>query len=186
MLSFAKEYGKNIYSQNGESGIVDEALRRIGLSMGTAIEFGAPTREYCSNIYHLQEWNKLFYDINPADPYVHRKEITPENVNELPPCEVLSIDIDGNDYEVWKAYKGKPAIVIIEINSSLPPMKAHFSPEKGSSYITMAMLALEKGYFILSHTGNIIAVLGRYRELFPEIEGDGVTNYTDYFNTNWL
>lgn len=186
MLDFVKRYGRNIFSQNGENGIIDEVLTRIGKDHGTAIEFGAPSREYCSNINHLLEWNLWFYDVNPFDPYVHRKEITPDNVNELPRCDLLSIDIDGNDYEVWKAYKGTPDIVVIEINSSLPPMSKWFSTDKGSSYITMLLLGLEKGYFLLAHTGNLIFVRGERRGLFPEVVGDGLSNWEEYFNKSWL
>lgn len=190
MLDFVKKYGYDIYSQNGESGIIKECLLRMDLlSSGVGVEFGAPTKKYCSNIYHLQEfhgWDCAFFDSAPREEGVVKLFVDTSNVNTLPPCSVLSIDIDGNDYEVWKAYTGTPDIVIIEINSSLPPMKAHFSLDRGASYITMALLALEKGYFILCHTGNLLCLRNDHRHLFPEIIGDGLNNWRDYFNTNWL
>lgn len=187
MLTFANKYGYNVFSQNGENGIIDECLKRLKLPHVVAVEFGAPSREYCSNINHLTDATLHFFDINPDDPRVTKAEITPENVNEvIPKCNVLSIDIDGNDLVVWSNYKGRPDIVIIEINSSLPPMIDHFSVERGSSYISMLGLGLQKGYFLLCHTGNMIFVLNEHREKFTEIEGDGIKNYLDYFNDSWL
>lgn len=189
MLSFVEKYKGNAYSQNGEDQIIKECLSRINPKLKVAVEFGGADGFFCSNTALLRldkNWKVYQYDMESSNErLVDKRTITPSNVNDLPPCSVLSIDIDGNDYEVWKAYNGKPDIVVIEINSSLPPMKAHFSPEKGSSYITMALLALEKGYFILCHTGNLVCVLAEHRGLFPEIEGDGVNNYQQYFNTSW-
>ena len=188
MLTFAKQYGNNgNYSQFGEQGIIDECIKRIGLIGGVSVEFGAPTLEFCSNTLHLPEnWVKYFYDINPSDPRVIRKEITEYNINDLPPCTILSLDTDGNDYRLWEVYRGRPDIVVIEINSSLPPDHDYFSPDKGCSYQLMVKLAIKKGYFVLCHTGNIIALLHKYRELFPEIEGDGLSNWEEYFNKSWL
>jgi hypothetical protein len=186
MLTFAAKYGSNIYSQFGEDGIINQCLTRMNKLHGTCIEFGGHDGYFCSNTRRLAEcgWNYLMYDINPGGLDVQKKEITPDNVNELPPCDLISMDTDGHDYDLWKAYKGKPDIVIIEINSSLPPMVHHSSHEKGASYISMVRLAIEKGYFVLCHTGNVIAVLNKHRKLFPEVVGDGIDNYQDYFNTS--
>lgn len=186
MLTFANKYGNNCFSQFGEDGILKECISRIGLIGGVSVEFGAPTRKYCSNTFNLPDWwVKHFYDIDPSDPNVIKREITPDNINTLPPCTILSMDTDGEDLRLWQAYNGKPDIVIIEINSSLDPMKDHFSSLTGASYITMLKLGIAKGYFLLCHTGNMIFVLNKYRELFPEIIGDGIDSYSEYFNTSW-
>lgn len=187
MLEFAKKYGGGEYSQFGEAGIIDEILKRIGLKSGTSIEFGAPSMTYCSNTFHLPAgWNKLYYDMNSNEPGIIQKTITPENVNDFPDCQVWSCDCDGPDYELWQAYKGRPDVVVIEINSSLQPDQMYYSRDKGASYATMAALAIAKGYFVVCHTGNIIAVLDKHRALFPEIVGDGIKNWVDYFNTSHL
>lgn len=189
MLTFANKYKGGQYSQNGEAGIIDECIKRIGFIGGVAIEFGAPTKQYCSNIYHLYEnpqWTCLFLDDNPQEEGINKVTITPDNINKLPPCTILSMDTDGEDYRLWQAYKRKPDIVIIEINSSLEPMREHFNSTNGASYITMLKLGIEKGYFLLCHTGNMIFLLDKYRELFPEIEGTGVLNWEYYFNKSWI
>lgn len=187
MLTFAKKYHHNTYSQNGEEGLINEILRRTNITPGLAIEFGAPTKTYCSNIYHLpDQWRKVYFDINPQEQGIIKAEITPENVNEwIQPCKILSIDIDGNDYRVWQAYTGQPDIVIIEINSILPPDRDYFNFASGASYKIMAELGISKGYFVLCHCGNIVFVLNKYRELFGEIVGDGLSNWREYFNMSW-
>lgn len=186
MLTFAKQYSGNVYSQCGEDGIISECLRRIGLTSGVSVEFGAPTKEYCSNTFMLPDsWEKYFYDVNPTGKGVIKKEITEENINDLPACNILSMDTDGMDYRLWEVYKGRPDIVVIEINSSLPPDHDYFSPDKGCSYQLMVKLAIKKGYFVLCHTGNVVALLHKYRELFSEVEGDGLSNLDEYFNKSW-
>lgn len=189
MVDFAKRYGVNIYSQFGEDGIIDEILKRIKLNHGVSVEFGAPTKQYCSNTYNLDNlWQKYFYDINPSESGIIKKEITQDNVNELPTCDLISIDVDGNDYNIWFAYNGKPKVVIIEINSSvLPTANTPISDlQHGTCYKQMLLLGLAKGYFLVCHTGNMIFVANRYRDLFPEVIGDGFTNSDLYFNKSHL
>jgi hypothetical protein len=188
MHDFVKKYGYNITSQNNENGIIRECLERINPELKIAVEFGAPDQMYCSNIYPLKEhgWDCYYYDDNTTDPFVTKKKITADNINELPKCSVLSMDTDGCDHDLWLAYNGKPDIVIIEINSSLPPMIEHSSYDKGASYISMLVTGIAKGYFLLAHTGNLIMLLNKHRCLFPEVEGDGIDNYELYFNKSWL
>lgn len=185
MKDFAKTYGYNINSQNGEDGILYECVRRISPLLKVAVEFGAPDLSYCSNTANLLTlgFRRYLYDSNPRDIMVEKKFITADNVNELPACSVLSIDIDGEDYNVWSAYNGTPDIVIIEINSSLDPSIDFFHPEKGANFSIMEKLGVRKGYFLLCHTGNMVFVLDRHRKLFPEI--NEVTSI-ELFNRSWL
>jgi hypothetical protein len=190
MIEFAKKYGKNILtSQFGEEGILLEVIKRIGLKPGVCVEFGGHDSRFCSNTRLLADeygWTTRMFDINPQSPLVEKREITPENVNNLPACSLLSIDTDGPCYWIWKAYKGLPDIVIIEINSSYSPHSWHVPGPAGCSYLPCVSLGLEKGYFLLAHTGNCIFLLNKHRELFPEIEGDGIGNCELYFNTDHL
>lgn len=175
-----KAFSKNIHSQNGEDGILEEVLKRLKLKKGEAVEFGAPTQQYCSNTYNLPKgWNKYFYDIDPQESGVIKANITPDNVNEIiGDCDVLSVDVDGNDKAIWEAYTYQPKVVIIEINSSISPEVEHFSLKNGCSFKTMNKLAEEKGYFLLCHTGNCIYLLNRYKKLFPDAD--------ESFNPYWL
>lgn len=189
MLTFARKYGSNITSQNGENGIISECLKRIKPELKVAVEFGAPDMRYCSNIWPLGDegWTLHYYDDGSYAPGVTRKLITEENINDLPACSVLSIDTDGMDYTLWKAYNGTPDIVVIEINSSFAPTVDHYSREQGASYKTMCELAASKGYFVLCHTGNLVLVHNRHKLLFPEVDGSNpVLHWSLYFNTSWL
>ena len=51
---------------------------------------------------------------------VLNKYVTPQNINffDMEDLDLLSIDIDGNDFWIWDALKTKPRVVIIEYNCS--------------------------------------------------------------------
>lgn len=181
MLEFVEKYSKNIYSQNGEDGIIEECLKRMKIEIGSCCEFGAADGYFCSNTRALIEKGWMFTMLEASNGQF----VTPENVNELVPnCDVLSIDIDGNDYAVWKEYKHKPKIVIIEINSSLNPEIDFFTPDRGCSFIKMVHLGFLKNYFLLCHTGNLIFIDNEYWDLFPERHK--LKSIYDLFNKSWL
>lgn len=191
MRSFINKYkSAGRYSQNGEEGILKEILKRMKLAKGTAVEFGGGDGFYCSNTAHLRDkgWTVHMYDIKAVDPYVHQKLIGPNNVNELPECDILSVDVDGNDYGIWKAYNGHPKIVIIEINSSVNPLSNQPVSDKikGTGYKPMVELGLSKGYFLIGHVGNLIFVLNEYKNLFPELTADPIKEVNEYFDYSWI
>jgi hypothetical protein len=82
--------------------------------------------------------------------------------------EILSIDIDSYDLAVWESLQiFKPKIVIIEINSSYRPgLKRRHGENlaQGNSFTSTLEVALNKGYKLVCHTGNMIFVDA---ELFP-------------------
>ena len=182
-----KNYSKfknNIYSQNGEDGVIQEILKELNIDIGTCIEFGASRGKDNSNTFSLVEknWDALYIE---AD--THRFNELIENtknfknvlsvnkfISEEPgendlnsiinknkfdkDCDILSIDIDSEDLRVWKNFDGKPKIVIIEINSTIKPGILNYHNEKvpGNSFSSTLVVAKEKGYTLLSHTGNCI------------------------------
>jgi hypothetical protein len=190
MLTFASRYARNVYSQNGEDGIIEEILNRINPQVCKAVEFGAPNWEYCSNTAFLAEkgWSVRMYDVDSGDKRIEQAKITPQNVNQVVgnDLSVLSIDFDNDDYYIWDAYNGKPDIVIIEINSSIDPWMIMVPGNRGASYRSMVALGLSKGYFLAAHTGNLIFVLNAFKKLFPEIEGHPIENFNMYFNRSFL
>jgi len=191
MLSFQDKYKKDTTSQNGENGILEEIIHRIApkLHYGLAVEFGCPFVKYCSNIFPLTDrLEKRYLDINPQEEGITKAEITSENVNEVLPSGMFlcSIDVDGQDLWIWKALKQQPQIVVIEVNSSILPPEEVLPGDRGASYMAMLKLGIEKGYFLVVHTGNEIFLRNEFRHLFPEIIGDGITNWVDYFNRSHL
>ena len=77
--------------------------------------------------------------------------------------DLLSIDIDGYDYWVWKAIeKWKPKIVVIEYSAAVPPPRLWVlkrdpewkaldgSTDQGASLASLAKLGREKGYELVA------------------------------------
>lgn len=75
--------------------------------------------------------------------------------------EVLSIDIDSYDLHVWESLQNfSPKIVIIEIDSRIPPglLLRYGGGSFGNSFSATTKLGREKGYTLVIHTGNLIFV----------------------------
>jgi hypothetical protein len=204
VLEFYKQYAKDItFSQNGEEGVCLEVLRRLKIKSGHACEIGGSDGRFCSNTAYLieQGWSGLFVE---ADRGLYERcvenwkgndrvsavcsKVTGDNVNMFVDerCDVLSTDTDGSDYEIFMGLRAKPKIVIVEIDSGIEPHKWEFNRDGGASYLPAVTLGIEKGYFLLCHTGNLVFVRQEYRDKFPEIVGDGIENAGEYFRRDWL
>ncbi len=75
--------------------------------------------------------------------------------------DVLSIDIDSNDLDIWESLtKYRPKIVVIEINSGIMPgiLSRHNKMHDGNSFSSTLRVASEKEYVLVCHTGNCIFV----------------------------
>lgn len=203
MLSFLHKYEKTYtYCQQGEEGILEEIIRRIPSTPKICCEIGGNDGVWLSNTALLIKngWSGKFVEADfnlwqkcctnwkgyPVKSQCSMVDETNINAFVQKDCSVLSIDTDGVDYRIFKALDAKPAIVIVEIDSSIPPTSDEFNNEGGAGYFPMVKLGIEKGYFLLCHTGNLIFVDNKYRKLFKEIIGDGIENYAEYFKTDWL
>lgn len=199
MLSFSEQYGQNVHSQFGEDGILAECLKRIGIERGNCVEVGGNDGMWLSNTASLieQGWSGKFIEADFAlwqrsrDRWSERPDVkcicsrvNGQNINAFvdDSTDLFSTDTDGRDFEIFGGLKAKPKIVVIEINSSISPDKYEFSVDGGAGYLPMLRLAIEKGYFLVCHTGNLILIDQKYRGLFPDIVGDGLENADLYFN----
>lgn len=123
------DFEKRIYSQNGEDGILEIVFDKIGTENKFFVEFGTGDGSECNSRYLREDkgWKGLGMDAEYNNKWVRREQVTAENVEKLfakyrVPAEfdLLSIDIDGNDYWVWKAIKNfSPRAVVIEYNAGL-------------------------------------------------------------------
>lgn len=96
------------------------------------------------------------------------EKVTAENIQNLfhkydvpKNFDLLSIDIDFNDYWVWKAIVDySPRVVVIEYNSSIPPTESRVVPYDpqakwdgtnyfGASLLALKNLGLTKGYTLI-------------------------------------
>ena len=179
-------HGFKVYSQHDEDGIVQEIFRRIGTATRTFVEFGVETGIECNTVKLLIEgWRGLWIEANAQackaitsnfDPFLKDKRltllqslVTAENINTLirsgdlnGEIDLLGIDIDFNDYWVWKAIEVvNPRVVVIEYNAGLrPPMSltVPYQPNHagggtnffGASLEALVRLGRRKGYRIVS------------------------------------
>ena len=138
-----REFG--ITSQWGEDGLIQGILRRVPIGQRRFVEFGVADYTEANTRFLLcnDNWSGLVMDGSISniesirhDPIYWRYDlkaeqafITRENIDELllstgfaEDLDLLSIDIDGNDYWVWQAISvAAPTIVIVEYNSVFGP-----------------------------------------------------------------
>ena len=201
-------YGFKVYSQNEEDGIIDEIFNRVGTTNKIFIEFGVQDGLECNSHYLLHKgWRGLWIEgdhrhlkdirdkfapvIADGKLNVLCEFITRENVNELfvaggvtGEIDLLSIDIDGNDWHVWRAVNVvKPRVVVIEYNSKFPPncewVQAYnrhhiwdYSDWQGASLKSLELLGRELGYQLVATnftgTNAFFVREDLTRDLFPK------------------
>lgn len=196
-----------VSSQWGEDGIIAYLLEIIEIKSKTFIEFGVEDYKEANTRWLLQKrnWCGLIIDgssenilkVRSSDLYWRNgltavsSFITAENINDIITANrflgelgILSIDIDGVDYWIWKAINCvSPCIVIIEYNSLLGHRQAvtvpyradfnrtqaHFSNNYyGASIAALKSLGDSKGYCLVgSNSAGNNAFFVR-RDLMPK------------------
>jgi hypothetical protein len=178
-------YGYKIYSQNDEDGLIREIFRRIGTTTKTFVEIGAGTGLENNTVSLLFEgWKGLWIEASPQHaekierclPETIKRggltlahaRVTKGNVNELissfvrkAELDLLSIDIDGNDWHVFNAIKGvQPRVVVMEYNAKfVPPLEFCMDYDEahewkgddcyGASLKFLELRMAEKGYALV-------------------------------------
>lgn len=149
-------YELSVFSQNGEDGILSEIFRRIGPGDRTFVEIGAsPNESNSAFLADARGWSGTFIEASDDElrelrskyaastrVRIVRSFVTPSNAAELSArvrpsgrLDLLSIDIDGNDYWVWKALAGlRPRVVVIEYNAHLDPTEVKVQPYAESAW----------------------------------------------------
>jgi len=187
------DYELKIFSQFGEDGIIDYLIKSLKIEEKNFIEFGVENYEEANTRFLLESrnWSGLIFDSSKehinfikGKNYYWRQNliakcefITSENINSLiqehngdREVGLLSIDVDGNDYWIWKAINGIiPKIVVIEYNARLGKKKSIVTPYKkdfnrikehhssiyfGASLIAIYKLAKEKNYSLVGTNIN--------------------------------
>lgn len=208
-FEFGYKYLKNVYSQNGEDGILTELLDRLDIRAGWVAEVGAWDGKHLSNTYALVEkgFNAVYVEGDPEKfkdlqkTAAEHPEGTIRAVNAMLSAgedtfgaileeysaeyAVVSIDIDSFDYAVWDKMRLSPAIVVVEINSDELDPRRCTGPDDppGTSFPSMLELGRSKGYEFVCHTGNMIFVR---RDLFPRLRLRMPASSWLLFKTGWL
>lgn len=122
---------KGNYSQYGEEAFIDFIFKNIGVKSKHFVDIGANDGVWFSNTRNLINlgWKGLMIDGGHENELVKKHFVTKENIIDLldlynTPIEfdLLSLDIDGNDYWVLQEIlsKYKPRVIISEYNAELP------------------------------------------------------------------
>lgn len=181
------KHGYKVCSQNDEDGIIDHIFRRIGRESSYFVEFGIGWGGLQNNTLHLlmNGWSGLWFEgnaewaavteegfgplidagrINVSQAYVDREnfESLLEKAGVPAEFDLLSIDIDGNDYWVWAALERyRPRSVVIEYQPAFGPVadwKMKYGPHSvwnggtqsfGASLKALELLGRQKGYSLV-------------------------------------
>lgn len=141
-------YGGKVYSQSDDDGIIREIFSRIGVTNKKFVEFGIGDgleNNTCALLF--SDWNGLWIEASTTSVKAINKNlkkiikggklkviksfVTKDNINALisgaiddDEIDLLSVDIDGNDFHVLNAITCvKPRVIVIEYNAKfLPPI----------------------------------------------------------------
>jgi hypothetical protein len=176
--AFLLEFARDVHSQRGEDGVIDKLFELLGARTRWCVDVGAFDGAFLSNTRALMEqgWSGVLiegHDKNFAklrDLYRGQPGAHPVHAmvgfdpggdsldyllarTPLPrEFDLLSIDIDGNDWHVWDSLtQYRPRIVVIEFNPSIPNDVAFVqdrdpNQRRGASLLALADLARKKGY----------------------------------------
>lgn len=178
----------SIFSQFQDDGIIQFLIKKVAPISPYFIEFGVENYLESNTRFLMQNnnWSGLIFDGNSNniesvkksyffwkhDLLAYQAFVTKENINtlletHLPNKDIglLHIDIDGNDYWIWREISVvQPPIVIVEYNSVFGCDRAitiPYSPDfvrtnhhtsnlyAGCSLLALCDLAEEKGYYFI-------------------------------------
>lgn len=192
-------YAHNVYSQFGEDGIIQHIFNLLPEENDRwCVEFGAwdgKLYSNCCNLLTNHNWKGIMIEANQkkfadlkknyeghsnvklVNCFVNFENTTIDSIlSDIPiplSFDLISIDIDGNDYHIWDSIqKYSPKVVVIEFNPTIPS-DLEFIQEKnmkvnhGSSIRALTMLGKSKGYELIGTTFcNCFFVKEEYFSLF--------------------
>lgn len=213
------DYERDVTSKSGENGVIDRALELIGVRDRWCVEFGAADGLEASNTFDLiatqgysavliERDRRLFARLqrrHASNPRVIalRRAVGfdgPERLDAVlaqTPVprnfDLLSVDIDGNDYHVWAALERyRPKLVVIEFNPTIPNevdfvQARDMSIHQGASLAALARLANSKGYRLVHATVvNGVFVEGSYFDRFGILDDSPAALRANLSLITWL
>lgn len=176
-------FKRNVFSQNGEDGIINAIFANAGTTNRICCEFGAWDGIHFSNCRSLvvDGWTCVMIEGNTRryesllENYRGRGNVIAINKfvdvqnNSLDTLlapyrfgdlDFLSIDIDGLDYEIFETLRSRPRVICIEVNAGHTPTALDRIPATisqhniGQSLGLFVATAELKGYGLACYTGN--------------------------------
>ena len=170
-----------VFSQWGEDGIIQRLLQLVPIAHKVFVEFGVQNYQESNSRFLLinNNWSGLVID-GSADNIAYIKNdpiywqhnlkaecafITKDNINTIlersgmiGEIGLLSIDIDGNDYWIWKEISVvRPAIVVCEYN-------ARFGSKRAITIPYQSDFVRENAHFSNIYYGASLQALSRLGE----------------------
>lgn len=230
------ESGFRVYSEFEEDGMILYVLAMIGFKSRKIVEMCCGTGRECmatnlilnhgfdgylfdgdrANIELAQAFFRSKKDCLLYPPFLRNTWITTDNVNDLlveagcaGEVDVFSMDMDGNDYWIWRAIKAiNPRLFVCEIHNIIPgnqSLTIEYQPDfscadkagheqdyRSASLLAMVKLCKERGYRLIGahrHGFNVFFLReDEGREFFPEVSVEDVEdNYWTKLgqNTRW-
>lgn len=138
-------YGFQVFSQNGEDGIIEEIFRRIGIKSSYFVEIGVGDGLENNTVFLLsRQWKGCWVDGNTKsirsinkkfskhiaqgqlkllNTFVKVENTTAilKQLNVPTEFDLLSIDVDVNTFWIWAELADyKPRVVVVEYNALIP------------------------------------------------------------------
>ncbi len=209
------------WSQNNEDMFIKDVFEKINKKIEWVCEFGAWNGKHLSNTFtfvannnanavfiegdsdkfkSLEDTCLTYTNITPINKFIDDQNTLDSILanTDIPKAfDVLSIDIDSNDLDVWESLElYNPICVIIEINNLIPPgiYKRHkdFTTEqianKGNTWLNSFSstidVGLEKNYTPIKHLGwNVIFIKNEYVD---QLDLNISRLYDNLFNFRWI
>jgi hypothetical protein len=194
-----EEHRADVHSQFGEDGMIRRALDVLPEGPSWCVELGAWDGRHLSNTYRLMTedgWSGVFIEgdtrrcaelratyrgndrahcINAFASFAGSTRL--DDLLATTPIpedfDLLSLDIDGNDFHVWRSLEQyRPRLVVVEFNATIPNdvdwvQEADPEVHHGSSLAAFVRLGREKGYELVATSDfNAFFVDGAYFERF--------------------
>lgn len=183
--TYLRNFARNVTSQYGEDGIIEKIFQLIGVENCWCVEFGAWDGKYLSNTWELinsKGWFGVLIEgdrgraerlaashaARAGEVFVINSFVGWQGQNSLDqllattpiPSEfdLLSIDIDGNDWHVWDRLQNyRPRLIVVEFNPSASNelyfvQEANPEVNQGASLLAFIELAKTKGYELVATT----------------------------------
>jgi hypothetical protein len=128
-----ENFEKQIYSQNGEDGVIKHIFDNIGFTNKIAVEFGVSAGggggQANTRLLAEEGWKVFWFDCDPSTTIPNnctftQARLTSKNISSVFESvgvplnfDLLSIDVDGNDYHLREALKSyNPRVCVMEYN----------------------------------------------------------------------
>lgn len=214
------EFQRDEYSQAGEDGILEKILEILPSNDKWCVEFGAWDGVYLTNTRHLilaKDYSAVLVEADrnrflelQANYAQQGSRVIPINCfvgfgdddnldrilagTPIPrDFDLLSIDIDGNDYHVWQRVEHyQPKVVVVEFNPTIPTgiefvQAADPAVNQGASLTSLVELGRKKGYELVCVLAfNAFFVRKQYFHLFQMESNDPALLRTDLSAITYL